>query len=90
MFCSSFNRRQQLTLFVFAIANFCSAICVSLQAPFYPHEAEKKGATASQYGFVFGIFELTVFIVSPIVGKNLSKLGAKRYASMNLEELNFS
>jgi hypothetical protein len=26
-----FNRRQQITVFVFAIANFCSAICVSLQ-----------------------------------------------------------
>jgi hypothetical protein len=78
MFLSKFNRRQQLTVIVFAVANFCSAICVSLQAPFYPNEAEKKGATPSQYGFVFGVFELTVFIVSPFVGKNLGKLGAKR------------
>ena len=78
MFASGFERRQQLTLLVFSVANFCSAICVSLQAPFYPHEAEMKGATPSQYGFVYGIFELTVFIVSPIIGKNLSRLGAKR------------
>ena len=37
-----FNRKQWLTILVFAIADFCSAICVSLQAPFYPKEAEKK------------------------------------------------
>ncbi len=78
MLLTKFNRRQQLTVAVFAVANFCSAICVSLQAPFYPNEAEKKGVTPSQYGFVFGIFELTVFIVSPFVGRNLGKLGAKR------------
>ncbi|XP_043211164.1 MFS-type transporter SLC18B1-like [Amphibalanus amphitrite] len=72
-----FSRQQWVTLFVFSLADFCSAVCVSLQAPFYPHEAEKKGATATQYGFVFGVFELTVFIVSPIYGKYLNKLGPK-------------
>jgi hypothetical protein len=51
------------------------------QAPFYPHEAERKGATPTQYGFVFGIFELTVFVVSPIIGKNLGRIGAKRYGT---------
>ena len=40
-----------------------------IKAPFYPKEAEKKGATASEYGLVFGVFELVVFIVSPIIGK---------------------
>jgi hypothetical protein len=35
---SQFSRRQWLTLMVFGIANFCNAICVSLQAPFYPME----------------------------------------------------
>lgn len=33
----NFTKRQWLTIFVFAVADFCSAICVSLQAPFYPH-----------------------------------------------------
>ncbi|CAG7831972.1 unnamed protein product, partial [Allacma fusca] len=41
---------------------------VSLQSPFYPQEAEKKGATATEYGLVFGVFQLTVFITSPIFG----------------------
>ena len=45
-----------------------------MQAPFYPAEAESKGATASQYGLVFGVFELTVFLVSPVVGRLLTRV----------------
>ena len=48
------------------------------QAPFFPKEAEKKGATPSDYGLVFGLNELVIFIASPIMGKNMQKLGAKR------------
>ncbi|MCL4147365.1 UNVERIFIED_CONTAM: hypothetical protein GTU68_030223, partial [Idotea baltica] len=51
------------------------SVCVSLQAPFYPSEAEAKGATATQYGFVFGVFELTVFLSSPFYGRFLSAIG---------------
>lgn len=35
-------------------------------------QAEKKGATAAEYGLVFGVFELVVFIISPIYGQNVS------------------
>lgn len=73
----NFTKRQWLTLVVFSIADFCNAICVSLQAPFYPKEAERKGATATEYGLVFGIFELVVFLVSPVYGQNLNKIGPK-------------
>ncbi|XP_012275314.1 MFS-type transporter SLC18B1 [Orussus abietinus] len=72
-----FTRRQWLTLIVISIADFANAICVSLQAPFYPHEAEKKGASATEYGLVFGIFELVVFIISPIYGQHLNRIGPK-------------
>lgn len=74
---SRYTRRQWVTLVVFSFAQFCNAVCVSLQAPFYPSEAEKKGATASQYGLVFGVFELTVFLVSPIYGRFMTRLGPK-------------
>ncbi|XP_076030715.1 MFS-type transporter SLC18B1-like [Oratosquilla oratoria] len=74
---SKYTTKQWLILVVFGIVDFCNAICVSLQAPFYPAEAEAKGATATEYGFVFGVFELTVFLVSPIYGRYLSRVGAK-------------
>lgn len=36
------------------------------------------GATATEYGLVFGVFELTVFLVSPFLGMQINKVGAKR------------
>lgn len=33
-----FTKRQWLTVVVISIADFCNAICVALQAPFFPHE----------------------------------------------------
>ncbi|RXG59967.1 MFS-type transporter SLC18B1 [Armadillidium vulgare] len=70
-----YTKRQILILVTFAIADFCSAVCVSLQAPFYPEEAERKGASATEYGFVFGVFELTVFLASPFYGRFLTAIG---------------
>jgi len=74
---NKFSRRQWCTLAIMALADFCNAICVSLQAPFFPAEAEKKGAVATEYGLVFGIFELVVFVVSPLYGQYLDKFGPK-------------
>lgn len=59
------------------LADFCNAICVSLQAPFFPSEAEQKGASATEYGLVFGVFELVVFIISPIYGQYINRIGPK-------------
>eukprot|EP00096_Caligus_rogercresseyi_P009882 TRINITY_DN3455_c0_g1_i1.p1 TRINITY_DN3455_c0_g1~~TRINITY_DN3455_c0_g1_i1.p1 ORF type:complete len:441 (+),score=64.81 TRINITY_DN3455_c0_g1_i1:89-1411(+) len=72
------SKRQKLIAVVIGTINFFSAICVSLQSPFYPDKALEKGATSSQYGLVFGVFELTVFIVCPIIGKYLAQLGIRR------------
>jgi len=78
------TRRQWATAAVIAFADFCQAVCVSLQAPFYPAEAESKGATASEYGLVFGIFELTVFVTSPVFGKYVAKLVPKTMMTVGL------
>ncbi|KAF5270493.1 hypothetical protein FQA39_LY08371 [Lamprigera yunnana] len=72
-----FTKRQWCTLIVISVADFFNAICVSLQAPFYPNEAEQKGCSATEYGLVFGIFELVVFIVSPVYGQHINKIGPK-------------
>ncbi len=74
----NFSDRQIKTVLAFAVAEVCQAICVSLQAPFYPKEAELKGATPTEYGLVFGIFELVVFFACPIIGPRLKSMGAKR------------
>ena len=73
------SKDQWMVLAVLCVTHLCNGMCVSLQAPFYPAEAEKKGASATEYGLVFGIFELTVFIVSPFVGKILPKVRIYKY-----------
>ena len=50
---------------------------MSLQPPFYPSEAERKGATPSQYGFVYGTLSLAAFIFAPIIGRYGGKVGSK-------------
>lgn len=40
-------------------------------------QAEKKGATATEYGLVFGVFELVVFLISPLYGKYMNRIGPK-------------
>ena len=74
MLMPDWRGEQWMVMVTLCVTHLCNGMCVSLQAPFYPAEAEKKGASATQYGLVFGIFELTVFIVSPIVGKLLPKV----------------
>jgi len=55
---------------------------MSLQAPFYPMEATKKGATPSEYGFSFGITNLVAFIVSPLIARYGSKIGMLNLCTM--------
>ena len=50
---------------------------IFFQAPFFPREAVSKGLEVWHFGLVFGAFEITVFIVSPIIGANLNKIGVK-------------
>jgi len=69
------TRDQWVVLWTLGICHLCNGMTVALLAPFYPAEAEKKGASPTQYGLVFGIFQLTAFLVSPIIGKFLPKLG---------------
>lgn len=52
-------------------------LLISLQPPFFPSEAEKMGATPAEYGFVFGIANLSLFIFSPVFGKYGPKIGPK-------------
>ena len=44
---------------------------MSLIMFYFIFQAEKKGASATEYGLVFGIFEFVVFIISPIYGQKV-------------------
>lgn len=49
----------------------------ALVAPFLPFEIEKKGIGQHTMGFVFSVFSVALIIASPLIGKNLSRLGRK-------------
>ena len=51
---------------------------LSIQPTFYPQEAEKKGASASQYGLVFGISNLAGFFMAPFTRYFVDKCGTKK------------
>jgi len=79
-----FTKEQLLTVVTFVVVNFCNAMCVSMQAPFYPREAVSKGLQVWHFGLVFGAFELTVFMVSPIFGTYIKKIGVKRTLNLGI------
>lgn len=79
-----YTTRQLLVIFTYIYGNFFLAACVSLQAPFFPAEAERKGASPSQYGFVFGVYELAIIFMSPLVGKLVGKSSPKVWIQIGL------
>nr|XP_009687135.1 PREDICTED: MFS-type transporter SLC18B1 isoform X2 [Struthio camelus australis] len=60
-----------------ASLNFSSMICYSILGPFFPAEAEKKGASNTVVGMIFGCFALFNFLTSLILGNYLTQIGAK-------------
>ena len=49
----------------------------SLQAPFFPKEAEKKNVSPVEYGFVFGIYDGSVLFTSLLIASTISYIGSK-------------
>ena len=56
--------RQICLYMVVSFAYILWGICGSLLPPFFPDEAKSKGASLSQSGFVFGLYNLAGFISS--------------------------
>ena len=69
------EKRKVLIVSLLSSLNICWGFVASIQAPFLPIEARTKGATPSQFGPIFGIIHLALFITSPLVGALVSKFG---------------
>lgn len=50
---------------------------MAVLAPFFPHEASKKGMTESVSGGVFSVYALVIMISSPLFGKLIPVTGPK-------------
>lgn len=73
-----FTKIQWFILITYSLINLLCASSISLQGPFYPMIAEQKEVTPTQYGFVFGVFSFTVFIMNLFVRVLIDKFGAVR------------
>ncbi|XP_014795288.1 PREDICTED: MFS-type transporter SLC18B1 [Calidris pugnax] len=71
------TKEQLFTMVATASINFSSMICYSILGPFFPTEAEKKGASNTVVGMIFGCFALCNFLTSLILGNYLTQIGAK-------------
>ncbi|NXG41919.1 S18B1 protein, partial [Psilopogon haemacephalus] len=71
------TKEQLYTMAATASINFSSMICYSILGPFFPTEAEKKGANNTLVGMIFGCFALVNFLSSLILGNYLTQIGAK-------------
>ncbi|NWI58719.1 S18B1 protein, partial [Calyptomena viridis] len=72
-----FTREQIFIIAAAASMNFCSMMCYSILGPFFPSEAEKKGASNTIVGLIFGCFAFFNFVSSLILGNYLTHIGAK-------------
>lgn len=69
------TRTQVLTAVSLSIMNVALCISFGIISPFYPTEAAKKGATTTEVGLVFGVFQLIMFITAPFYGSFVSQHG---------------
>ena len=53
--------------------NIMWGIVASIQLPFFPDEASRRGATPSQFDPVFGVTYLATLVTSPWAGSLVSK-----------------
>ncbi|XP_046363005.1 MFS-type transporter SLC18B1-like isoform X1 [Haliotis rufescens] len=60
------------TFGVMAVSNLFAWCCLSLLPPFFPLEAQKKGASWTIIGLISSCSELVIFLVSPLFGRLMS------------------
>ncbi|KAG8510893.1 MFS-type transporter SLC18B1, partial [Galemys pyrenaicus] len=71
------TREQLFVLISAASINLGSMMCYSILGPFFPKEAEKKGASNTIIGMIFGCYALFDLLSSLVFGKYLVHIGAK-------------
>ena len=79
-----------VTVISLACLNVCWGFMASIMAPFLPVEAQVKGTTASQFGPIFGVIHLSLFIISPFMGKIILRSGLGNVFKFGLLLISFS
>ena len=68
-----------INMVLISLATFLAGLSLSLLSPFYPTEALTKGVTVTQTGIVISSVFVTTILVTPVCGKYIQSLGARRF-----------
>ena len=68
------TKSQLIAIILLSLFFFLTSSFYSIFAPFYPLEASKKGMNQTQIGIIFGIFQFTLLVLSPVFGKYVIKI----------------
>lgn len=71
------TRPQLVAVIMLSTYFFLTWSYFSLFTPFFPGEAMTKGQNRSQIGFIFGVLQLVLLLLSPFFGKYMNKIGIK-------------
>lgn len=71
------SRCQHLVLGCLMMAEVTIQMCLYIMAPFFPSEASKKGVSSTLSGWIFAVFSLVQFAVSPLFGRLIPHLGSR-------------
>ena len=66
------NRRELIASILLALFFYLNWTYFAMFPVILPHEAMKKGLNETQVGFIFGIFQLVLFLLYPVFGKYVS------------------
>ena len=77
-FGEKMNVRNIVNLNLISCSVLFAGISLSLLSPFYPSEALSKGVSVTQSGLVLGSVFITTIIFTPLVGKYIDILGARK------------
>ncbi len=66
---TSVSKPQMYAIILLSLFFFLTSSFYSIFAPFYPGVATAKGMSQTQIGIIFGIFQLTLLVLSPVFGK---------------------
>ena len=68
-----------VNLFLICCSGLFAGITFSLISPFYPSEALSRGVSVTQSGLVIGTVFITKIVFTPLCGKYILVLGAKKF-----------
>ena len=76
--------RNVLAVISLGLLNICWGFVGSMQAPFFPIEAEKRGASPSQFSPIFGFIHLATAVTSPFMAKVITRVGLGNVFKLSL------